>query len=69
MMNGQDALQDIHSIAFAARNQIRYWQRFNISPDVGSLKIALEGIIDLCEKHMLKEDFEEDEEEDEENRS
>jgi hypothetical protein len=53
------ALEDIHSTAFAAMNQIAYWKKRGDRGDIESLKAAFEIILKLCEEQSNIEDEEE----------
>jgi len=62
-MSREETLQDIHSIAFAAINQINYWKRqrgglIYKPSDLDSLKTAFEGILEKSEELMPKENLE-----------
>lgn len=53
-MNEQEkeSIENIHSIAFAAINQIKYWHKYGALGSTDSLKSAFECIVDICKKHM-----------------
>ncbi len=55
------ALENIHSTAFAAINQIAYWKKWNDRGNIDSLKIAFECILEICENNIPKESIEDSE--------